>query len=534
VTSRLGALHHLVRARGLSGLRALGGLPALPLLASLAAADAGCGGTGSVASPGAETLSAADATVGDGPSLQFDAAAGEARSASPSDASGDAEPDVPLNDAASLTQGAFCSLPGSVIWTATGPTIVPGGNSADPDMSWLKLPPGYCAHFFAQVDHTRQLRFAPGGDLFVASPSTDTPGGTAFAGLGEVLVLPDDNHDGVADSQVVFFPNAAAGQPAISSTQGLMFANGYFYYEDVAPNDSETFYIRRVAFRPGDRAPSASVETVTTISATGTPPVQQAPDHWSKVMDIAQDGTIYVTNGSNQGQGCYSPSSPQSAPFGAIFKINPDGSISEVERGFRNPIALRCESNHNVCLAVELALDGSGDDDIGREKIVPVRQGDDWGFPCCATTNTPYQGEYYLDTNVTPDCSGVTQETVSFIIGHTPFGIDFEPGKWPPPWTGRVFAVLHGVVGSWEGARIVGIALDPTTGNLLPASELYSDAATAQNMLDLATGWYDEEAGVATAHGRPSAIAFAPDGRAFIGDDYNGLIAWIAPVGLAP
>jgi glucose/arabinose dehydrogenase len=469
--------------------------------------------------------------VGDGSSIT-DATHGDSPATTVNDAPADVAPDVPLNDASSLSPNAFCALPGSVIWTASGPTVVPGGPPGLPDMSWLRVPPGYCAHFYAQVNHTRQLRFAPGGDLFVASPSTGTPGGTANQGLGEVLVLPDDNHDGVADTPVVFFPNAAAGQPAISSTQGLMFANGYFYYQDVNPQDSTVFYIRRVPFRAGDRAPSGTVQTVTTMSPTGTPPVPQASDHWPKMLDIAQDGTIYVTNGSNQSQSCYSPSSPNSAPFGAIYKINTDGSITEVERGFRNPIALRCEPNHNVCLAVELALDGS--EGVGREKIVPVHQGDDWGFPCCATTNEAYQSTYYIDTNGVPDCSGVTPEEVSFIVGHTPFGIDFETGKWPPPWTGRAFSVLHGVVGSWEGARVVAISLDPTTGELLPASELYFDASTAQNMLDFATGWYDEDAGQKTDHGRPSAIAFAPDGRAFIGDDYEGVIAWMAPVDLVP
>jgi glucose/arabinose dehydrogenase len=477
----------------------------------------------------------ADATVADAPAPPLDATSFDVHVTPIPPPPGDASIDVALNDAASLAQGAFCALPGSVIWTDAGPSVVPGGDAATPDMTWLKVPSGYCAHFFAQVNHTRQLRFAPGGDLFVASPSTPTPGGTAYQGLGEVLVLPDDNHDGVADAPVVFFPNVSAGQPDISSTQGMMFANGYFYYQDVDTADSTTFYIRRVAFNAGDRAPSATVETVSTISATGTPAIPQSSDHWPKMLDIAQDGTIYVTNGSDQGQVCYSPSSPNSAPFGAIFRMNPDGSLTEVERGFRNPIALRCEPNHDVCLAVELALDGSeGDTPAGREKIVPIRQGDDWGFPCCATTNAPYEGEYYQDTNATPDCSGVTQETVSFIVGHTPFGIDFETGKWPAPWTGRVFSVLHGVVGSWEGARIVGIALDPTTGNLLPASELYADASTAQNMLDFATGWYDDNTNLATGHGRPAAIAFAPDGRAFIGDDYNGVIAWIAPIGLVP
>ena len=202
-----------------------------------------------------------------------------------------------------------------------------------------------------------------------------------------------------------------------------------------------------------------------------------------------------------------------------------------VSQGFRNPIAIRCEPNHDVCFAVELALDGS--QGVGREKIVPVQQGADWGFPCCATTNTPYDKAVYLDTRETPDCGTVTQESVSASSwGTRPSESTSEPDKWPAPWMGRLFTMLHGDVGSFEGARIVAIALDPTTGNLRSASEL--DASNANNMLDFATGWFDEDAGSNTGHGRPTAIAFAPDGRAFIGDDYEGLVAWIAPVTLTP
>jgi glucose/arabinose dehydrogenase len=194
-----------------------------------------------------------------------------------------------------------------------------------------------------------------------------------------------------------------------------------------------------------------------------------------------------------------------------------------VSTGFRNPIALRCERNHDVCLAAELARDGSmaiG----GREKLVPVRAGDNWGYPCCATANVPYTGEMYADGGV-PDCSGIAPDTDSFVIGHTPFGLDFENGSWPAPWTGRVFVTLHGTVSSWQGARIVGIALD-ANGMPLPGTELPGQSSP-NSLLEFASGWDDG----ARDHGRPAPIAFAPDGRMFVGDDNTGLIVWIAPVG---
>ena len=407
-----------------------------------------------------------------------------------------------------MASGSYCALPGSVVSQGQGSAVVPGGNPANPDLGWLTVPPGFCAHYFASALETRNLRFSPGarGDLFVASPSTPTTGG-ASGGMGRVLVMPDDDHDGLADKSITFLDN-------MPSTQGMTFAGGYFYVQDGVN-------IERVAFQPGDRV-AKTPEPVMTITA------QQAAEHWPKVLDVDQGGTLYVSNGSTQGATCMSPSTPLDKLdfFGAIFKLAADGSTTLVSRGFRNPIAMRCESDHNVCLVAELAKDGSGDEG-GREKLVPIRQGDDWGFPCCATKGIPYGGVTYQDTQKTPDCSGVTSESVSFAIGHTPFGIDFETAGWPAPWTGRVFVTLHGDVGSWIGARVVGISLDPVTGLPLPASELEGGPA-APNLLDFATGWDDGR----QDHGRPAAVAFAPDGRMFIGNDMNGQILWIAPIGL--
>ncbi len=381
-----------------------------------------------------------------------------------------------------------------------------GADPSVPDLSWLSVPDGFCVHHFANVAETRNLRVGPGGDLFAASPSTATAGGEQKTGLAALVVLPDDDHDGLADSTLTFLGN-------LPSTQGLTFVSGYLYFQDAA-------VIKRVAFKSGDRKPSGAIETVTTITAP------QSFNHWPKLVDMATDGTLYVTNGSDQGESCLS-----NAPVnGAVFKLMPGGGNSLVTRGFRNPIAMRCESNHDVCLVAELAKDGSGGAG-GREKLVPVRQGDNWGFPCCASTNVPYTGTEFQDNGqvVQPsDCASVTQEAVSFEIGHTPFGLDFEVGGWPSPWSGRVFVALHGDVGSYVGSRVVGIALDPTTGLPLPSSDVNTGASVQPNMMDFVSGWDDGH----QDHGRATAIAFGPDGRMYVGDDTKGEIFWIAPVGL--
>jgi glucose/arabinose dehydrogenase len=119
----------------------------------------------------------------------------------------------------------------------------------------------------------------------------------------------------------------------------------------------------------------------------------------------------------------------------------------------------------------------------------------------------------------------VAAETNSFLIGDTPFGIDFEPGIWAAPWAGSAFVVTHGAAGSWQGARMVAIAMDPSTG--LPRPSTDTDAGVdSANMTDFATGWDDNT----LTHGRPAAVSFSSDGRLFVANDNNGVIFWIAPI----
>jgi hypothetical protein len=87
---------------------------------------------------------------------------------------------------------------------------------------------------------------------------------------------------------------------------------------------------------------------------------------------------------------------------------------------------------------------------------------------------------------------------------------------------------LHGVVGSYVGSRVVGIALDPSTGVPLPSSDLEAGTSGAPNLLDFVTGWDDGQQN----HGRATAVTFGPDGRMYVGDDTKGEIFWVAPVGL--
>ena len=388
----------------------------------------------------------------------------------------------------------FCDLPGSVQTTAPGVVVVPGGPADAPDLSFVNLPIGFCAHYFAHVGNTRQLRVAPGGELFVASPTAFTTGGGA-GGQAAILILADDDHDGLADPPITFLSE-------LPSTQGMLFTNGYFYYQD-GTKIMRRPYTGRVASNPSEQVADITI--------------YRSQLHWPKSLDADDDGTIYVGNGGDEGDRC----NPGMRPFhGGILKLDGSPGGTPVAKGFRNPISVRCARGHNLCFAIELARDYStalG----GREKLVPIREGDDWGFPCCASKDLPY-----ADLRPVPDCAGVSAEIDSFVIGHTPFDLDFETGKWPAPWTHRAYVPLHGIYGSWEGAGIVAIDSDAMTGQVLPGSNLGGVLSGA--MAEFATGWDDGT----RSHGRPATVAFTPDGRLFLGNDNTGDIIWIAPLDL--
>jgi glucose/arabinose dehydrogenase len=390
----------------------------------------------------------------------------------------------------------FCDLPGSVRYETTGVALVPGGQTASvpPSISFMKVPANFCVHHYGKVGNPRQMRFAPGGELFVASPTGVTTGGGS-GGLSSIVYLPDDNHDGYSDSISIF-------QSALPQTQGLLFTKTHFYYQD-------NTRIVRIPYQAGDRAPRDGREIVANIT------YHQSLLHWPKPLDEADDGTIYVGNGGDQGEPC-NPARPMN---GGIVRLDGSPGGLPVVKGFRNPIAVRCLRGFNKCFAVELAKDYSAQEG-GREKLVPIREGDDWGYPCCATKDVPHQG-----LSTMPDCSKVVPEDVSFLIGDTPFSFDFEPGKWPEPYRRNAFVPLHGTAGPWLGARLVSVGINPETGDLLPSTTLGGNGG---GMRDFVTGWDDKT----LMHGRPAAVTFAADGRLFLANDNTGDIVWIAPFDL--
>jgi glucose/arabinose dehydrogenase len=375
---------------------------------------------------------------------------------------------------------SVADVPPGPTWCSVGRTVPQG-----------RLPSGYCVKLFAgsadgSVAHSpvmepRVMAFAPDGDLFVSAPSMGTPGG-AFGGPGAILVLTDDDADGVAEVHTFL--------SGVADVHGLAFAPDALYY-------TTTNALYRVTYAAGQRAMSGTPMQVSAIPN---------PGRWTHGLARSVGGVMHVSNG------VLAAACP-ARDVGYVASVT-SGAPSMMAVGLRNPMYMRCHFRDELCMAAEMGDDGGGSYGA-REKLFRIRAGTDYGFPCCAGPDLPAPGA--------TSCAGITQEEVVIPIGNSPFGFDWERGVWPGAMNGVLCIAQHGSFYStppWLGEGVYCTPTDPTT-----------HVPTANFTMFLG-GFSPANAGTARML-RPADVAFAPDGRMFIADDVANAIYWVAPESLA-
>src|SRR5262249_12327606 len=130
----------------------------------------------------------------------------------------------------------------------------------------LKAPGGYAVHVFADhLGRARDLQFSPGGTLLVSDPSGQ-----------RVIALPDQNHDGAADSAKVVL---TAG----TNTHGLAFSGGKLFVPQLDG-----------VYRYNWAESSLTATLDRKLFSLPSP----NPDHNMRTLAIAPSGTLYVSVGS--------------------------------------------------------------------------------------------------------------------------------------------------------------------------------------------------------------------------------------------
>ena len=355
------------------------------------------------------------------------------------------------------------------------------------DVAGVTPPAGFCLKLFAKLPEPRSIVFAPDGDLFVAAPSSPTPGG-ASGGPGAIVLLSDDDHDGVAELHTFLARIDAA--TSLADVHALALVGGFLSFTTQAD-------VWRTPYVDGQRAASGAPE------AFGLPATFGTGGRWTHGLASSKTGALFASRGAYAQCGA--------SLGGEISAVGPGGVMTTVASGFRNPMYLRCHPTDDVCAATEL---GEDLETGATEKMVVLHPSTSYGYPCCLDNAVPAQG-------VNMACGDVSREDATFPLSDTPFGFDWEPGAWPAPFTGAIFVALHGSAYSsppWHGVGIVYAPTNPTTHAPTQDWQTFFGAFGSGD----------------TVLRRPSDVAFAPDGRMFFADDTGGAIYWMAPVTLAP
>ena len=335
----------------------------------------------------------------------------------------------------------------------------------------LALPRGFRVSVFAAgLDGPRFMAVGPDGFIYVSSP-----------GGGKVLVLPDRDRDGVADSVVEF----AGG---LERPHGLAFAG-----KDLIVAETGSLVVLRD--KDGDlKADSREVITKD---------LPEGGAHWTRTVVIGPDASLYVSAGSSCNV-CVERDKRRAA----VMRFPMKGGKGRVfAKGLRNSVGLAFHPLTRELWGVDNGRDLLGDD-IPPEELNKISEGGDYGWPYC-------YGEMAPDLDFSPvdsvkRCPGTRPPAVSMQAHSAPLGIAFGHGlKFPKNLRESLFVAFHG---SWN--RSV------PTGYKVVAIPFGADGNPSGPPVDFVAGWLKD----GRYWGRPVHPLAAPDGALYISDDYAGAI----------
>jgi glucose/arabinose dehydrogenase len=333
----------------------------------------------------------------------------------------------------------------------------------------MNLPAGFHINVFAAgINSARWLGYAPDGTLY----ATSTAG-------GKVLMLPDKNGDGVADSVKVF----ADGLPGV---QGIGFKDGAVY---VATQSS----IFKLQDTNGDGVADTRAEIANDLPTGG--------GHSTRTLAFSPDGSkLFVSAGSSCN--VCKETDPKRA---AISLYSPDGKFQEVfAKGLRNAVGIVFQPGTGDLYATNNGRDELGDD-LPPETIYKVTEGSDYGWPYC-------YGQRIPDKSQNPPagyCEKTGVPAVEMQAHSAPLGLAFYNGKqFPQQYSGSLFVAFHG---SWNRSVPTGYKLV-----LVHFKDNKPDTSLGAKMVeDFATGWSSN----GSVWGRPVDPIVAPDGSLMLTDD---------------
>jgi len=394
---------------------------------------------------------------------------------------------------------------------ASHPSAYPPAVVARPDGARPKAPPGFSVGAFARLDHPRQIRVAPNGDIFVAE--TD---------VGRVSVL--RARDGAASplASQVFAAN-------LDHPFGIAFypkgPNPRFVY--IANNNA----IVRFAYANGDMKARREPESVVARIAATT------GGHTTRDVEFTADDTrmlVSVGSSSNLAEGMAPKTLADSRSWEAlhargaawgrdedradVLSFNVNGGDKRIyATGIRNCVTLRVSAVTGAPWCAVNERDSLGDD-LPPDYVSRIKPGGFYGWPW-----------FYIGAHEDPRKKGQRPDLASDVVTpdvliqphSAPLGLTFYTARqgvaaFPASWRGDAFVALHG---SWNRAK--------RTGYKIVRLKVVNGAPTG-TYEDFVTGFVVDDRGV---WGRPVGVAVAHDGALLFTDDASNTLWRVAYVG---
>jgi glucose/arabinose dehydrogenase len=361
----------------------------------------------------------------------------------------------------------------------------------------LNIPEGYSAQVFyaGRLDKPRFFAWGPDSVLYVANKNS-----------GEIIALPDKNHDGIADTAIV----AASG---FHLSHDLAFYNGAMYV-------AEERRIMKCTDKNHDGLYETKEVFIDNIAAGARQP-GGGHDTRTIVFDPAKK-KMYLSIGS-------SCNVCRDQEYRAVIEeYNDDGTGRRpFATGIRNAVGMTL---HNGRLwADNNGSDWQGDN-IPPEWVDIVRDGGFYGHPFAYANGVYFDfhahQEYTDLLPLTAEDSALVRSMVqpaALVQAHSaPMAIEFSNSSFPTQFRNGAFIAYRG---SWNRSHL--------TGYKVVFLKFLSDQdTTAEYVTDVVTGFQPTESSSREfVWGRPVGLAVDQRGNLFVGsDDITQFIAIISPV----
>lgn len=343
----------------------------------------------------------------------------------------------------------------------------------------LTLPKGFTLSVFAKdLGSPRVLTTDPNGNLV-----------TSLIKEGKVVVMPDTNSDGKADSTKVLIDK-------LHQPHGLAF--------DCEADQCKLF----VAETEKVSAYTYNKETLTAENPQKLFDLPNNGGHFSRtLLIIEQEGQKKLLTSVGSSCNVCNEADERRAK---VLISNLDGTdLKDYSRGLRNAVFMKIHPVTGDTWVTEMGRDLLGDN-IPPEEVNILKEGANFGWPICYDDKI-HDSNFDKNQYIRNPCEDTVAPHIKMQAHSAPLGLAFIPEEgWPEEYRNDLLVAFHG---SWNRKEPTGYKI--VRYNLTPEGEVQGEQE------DFISGWLTSDS---KASGRPVDILTFPGGTAYISDDKAGVI----------